>query len=883
MLAAVAIPSAARMAHPQLPYRDPALPLEARVQDLLARMTLEEKFWQLYMSPGSLDNRSHDYSHGAFGLQIGVDSARATGDPAAVARAHAERINAIQRYFVEETRLGVPIIAFDEALHGLMREGATIFPQAIGLAATWDTALMGRVASAIARETGTRGVRHVLSPVVNLGNDARWGRMEETYGEDPFLAARMGVAFTRAFESRGIIATPKHFVANVGEGGRDSYPIDLSARHLEEYHFPPFRAAIAEAGARSVMTAYNSVDGRPATQQPWLLTEVLRRQWGFGGFVISDAAATGGATVLHMTEPDTPVAAQHAWTAGLDVVFQSTWEQHRPYLDAVRRGLVATATLDSAVARVLRAKFALRLFEQPYVDPDSAAFWSAANPVHAALAREAAEASLVLLRNDGTLPLASTARRIAVLGTDAVEARPGGYSGAPRLAQSMLEGIEAWASREGRAVRFAPGPGRFEGGATPIAPEFLSHPREEAREAGLRGEYFDNIALAGAPALVRTDPRLDFAWTLSGPARGIARDWYSVRWTGVLTVPAEGVRRLGIHGTDGFRLWLDGRLLIDNWQQRSAGIRLADVALAPGSRHDLRVEFYRASMNGRIALVWEAATVPAHIAALDSAVATARQSDVAVIVAGIEEGEFRDRASLRLPGHQEAMIRAVAATGTPVVVVLVGGGPVVMRDWIEEVGAVLVAWYPGDRGGEAVAGALAGEVNPGGRLPMSWPVAEGQLPLVYNHKPTGRGDDYLDLTGEPAFPFGFGLSYATFAYGDLRISADTLAATDTLRVTVRVRNTGTRAGDEVVQVYIKDVLASVARPVMELKAFARVPNLAPGESREVVLEVPVQSLQFLDANLRWVVEPGEYRVLVGSSAKEIRSRGVVVVARRESR
>lgn len=858
-------------------YRNPTLPTAARAHDLLGRMTPEEKFWQLYMSPGSRDDPSHDYSHGAFGLQIGVDTATARlEDPGAIARAHAARINAVQRWFVEETRLGIPIIPFDESLHGLMREGATIFPQAIGLAATWDTELLGRVAEAIARETRHRGVRQALSPVVNLGNDARWGRMEETYGEDPFLSARMGVAFMTPFERMGIITTPKHFVANVGDGGRDSYPVDLSARYLAEYHFPPFRAAIEEAGARSVMTAYNSVDGRPATQQPWLLNAVLKRDWGFAGFVISDAAATGGATVLHMTEPNTPVAAQHAWEAGLDVVFQSTWEQHRPYLDAVRRGLVAPAILDSAVARVLRAKFELGLFERPYVAPDSAARWSAANPAQLDLAREAAAASLVLLRNTGVLPLAGTARTIAVLGTDATEARPGGYSGEPRLRQTILEGIQRWARQEGREVRYAPGPGRFTGGPAVIPPSQVDHVVEGATTPGLRGEYFANIQLDGAPALVRTDPQLAFAWTLSGPGRGIARDWYSARWTGTLTAPGSGVRRLGLQGTDGYRLWLNGRLLIDNWQQRSAGARLVDVTLPPRSRHDLRVEFYRASTNGRIALVWETATVPPHVAAIDSAVTTARGADVAVIVAGIEEGEFRDRSSLRLPGHQEAMIRAVAATGTPVAVVLVGGGPVTMTDWLDEVGAVLVAWYPGDRGGDAVAAALAGAVNPAGRLPMTWPVSEGQLPLVYNHKPTGRGDDYLEGTGEPLFPFGHGLSYTAFEYGDLRIGADTVAATDTVSITIRVRNTGRRDGDEVVQLYIRDVLATVARPVMELKGFQRV-RLAAGEARDIVLRLPVQDLRFLDADMRWVVEPGEYRVLVGSSAKEIRVRGGFVV------
>ena len=383
------------------------------IDSLIARMTIEEKFWQLYMTPGSLDDAAHDYSNGAFGLQIAVSP---TPDSAAwrkAARGHAERINAIQRHFVERTRLGIPIIPFDEALHGLTREGTTVFPQAIALAATWDTTLMTRVAEAIARETRSRGVRQVLSPVVNIASDVRWGRTEETYGEDPWLTSAMGRAFVGAFERMGVITTPKHFVANVGDGGRDSYPIDWSRRFLEEYHFPPFRSAIRQAGARSVMTAYNSVDGAPATQNPALLNEILKNEWEFAGFVISDAAATGGATVLHMTEASTATAAKHALEAGLDVIFQSTWEQHRPYLDAFRRGLIADSVIDAAVRRVLRAKAELGLFDDPYVDSDSAAYWNR-HPDHLALAREAATASLVLLRNEGgALPLSSRALPVA--------------------------------------------------------------------------------------------------------------------------------------------------------------------------------------------------------------------------------------------------------------------------------------------------------------------------------------------------------------------------------------------------------------------------------------------------------------------------------------
>ncbi len=855
------------------PYRDASRPIPERVRDLLARMTLEEKFWQLFMIPGDLDDSTHDYSHGVFGLQIAA--APGTDTAAGAARAHAERINAIQRYFVERTRLGIPIIPFDEALHGLVRSGATIFPQAIALAATWDTALVGRVAGAIARETGSRGVRQVLSPVINIASDVRWGRVEETYGEDPFLTSRMGDAFIGAFERAGIVATPKHLVANVGEGGRDSYPIDVSARLLAELFLPPFESAVRRARARSVMTAYNSVDGSPATQNRALLRDQLKGAWEFTGFVISDAAATGGATVLHMTEPNTPTAARHAWEAGLDVVFQSSWPQYRPYWEAVRSGMVADSVIDAALARVLRAKFELGLFEHPYVDADSAAFWNG-HAAHRALALEAARAGIVLLRNErGALPLSDGLRRVAVIGTDAAEARLGGYSGPGTRRVSILEGVRA-SLGPAATVRYAPGPGRVVTEVVAVPAEDLSSDSGGGTVPGIRGEYFDNITLAGAPRMVRTDARVDFGWTLNSPGRGIPFDWYSVRWTGRLSVPAGGVRRIGVQGNDGWRLYLDGRLFIDDWKKQSSRRLLADVRLEPGRSYDIRLEFFESTGNARVRLVWDAGVADDWRGAIDSAVAATRQSDAAIVVAGIEEGEFRDRAFLGLPGRQEQLIEEIAATGKPVVVVLIGGSAITMSRWIDRVDAVIDAWYPGEEGGTAVADVLFGRSNPGGRLPITFPLAEGQLPLRYNHKPTGRGDDYLDLTGQPLFPFGFGLSFTTFEYSALRIEPAEMGAAGSAVVRCRVRNTGARAGDEVVQLYVRDVLASVARPVMELKGFRRL-HLDPGQEAEVAFTLGPDELRMLDREMRWVVEPGAFRVMVGSSSKDIRLRGELTV------
>jgi beta-glucosidase len=828
-------------------------------------MTPDEKFWQLFMIPGDLDDPAHDYSNGVFGLQI---------RSADTARAHVERINAIQKFFVEKTRLGIPIIPFEEAVHGLAQPGATMFPQAIALAATWDAPMMSRVAEAIARESRSRGIRQVLSPVVNIADDVRWGRVEETYGEDPYLSSVLGEAFIQAFEKAGIVTTPKHFVANVGEGGRDSYPIDHSERLLTERYLPPFDVAVRRAGARSIMTAYNSIDGSPATQNRRLLDGILKGEWGFTGFVISDAAATGGATVLHMTEPNTPVAAQHAWEAGLDVVFQSSYPQYRPYWDAVNRGLVPMAIIDASVARVLRAKFELGLFEQPYVDVNEAAGWNG-HADHRALARESARASIVLLKNDRrTLPLDRTKYpSIAVVGVDATEARLGGYSGPGIAKVSIVDGIR---QRVGPAVRYAPGPGREIREFVVIPPEALSSTTNDKIVQGLSAEYFDNNRLEGKPRIVRTDTRMDFRWTLNSPGRGIPFDWYSVRWTGTLTVPQSCVKRIAIEGNDGYRLYLGGRLVIDNWRKQSYGTRVDAVDLAPGSSVDIRLEYFESTGNARLKLMWDAGVVDDSEEKIAEALDLVRQSDAAIVVAGLEEGEFRDRAMLGLPGRQEELILRIAATGKPVVIVLVGGSAVTMSRWLEHVSAVVDAWYPGEEGGNAVADVLFGGYNPAGRLPITFPVSEGQLPLYYNHKPTGRGDDYLDLTGQPLFPFGFGLSYTTFEYSNLRVEPAQMSPSDTATVKCTITNTGDVAGDEVAQLYIRDVLATVARPVMELKGFQRI-RLEPKESREVSFRLGPEHLRMLDRDMKWIVEPGSFRVMIGASSKDIRLRGELVV------
>ena len=570
-------------------------------------MTPEEKFGQLFMVSGDLAGGEDAYKDGIFGLQF-----RAAG-----AREQAEKANAAQKFFVERTRLGIPAVFFEEALHGLVQPGATSFPQAIGLAATWDAALMAEVAAAVAAETASRGIRQVLSPVVNLARDVRWGRTEETYGEDPYLASRMAAAFVAAFEKRGVIATPKHFAANVGAGGRDSYPIADGERELRETEFAPFLAAVRDGGARSIMSSYNSWDGRPASANRRLLTGILKGEWGFRGFVISDANAVGGMYSLHLTADSYLESGRQAWANGLDVIFQSEIGHAALFSEAITRGLVDRARVDDAVRRVLRAKMELGLFEDPYVDPAEAERISG-QPSHRALARKAAGDSLVLLKNDGrTLPLARTPGSIAVIGPDAVEARLGGYSRPGGREVSLLDAIRERAAATGTTVRYAEGCGRVEPkrlgviGPDHLRPSSVNAsgvPREiggGANERGLRGEYFANPDLAGEPAARRVDPKVDFHWTFLPPAPGLATDWYSVRWTGSLVGPESGPRRIGVEGNDGFRLWLDGRLIIDRWRKSSVRTAAAEVRLEKGRAYDLRLEFHEPVRSGEVRLVWD--------------------------------------------------------------------------------------------------------------------------------------------------------------------------------------------------------------------------------------------------------------------------------------
>ncbi|MDR6404022.1 MULTISPECIES: glycoside hydrolase family 3 N-terminal domain-containing protein [Chryseobacterium] len=852
-------------------YKDPKQPVEARIQDLLKRMTPEEKFWQCFMIPGDLDNvPKGQYSHGIFGLQV---SAGNQGDGAAGqllkynanedAERLAKKINAIQKYFVEESRLGIPIIPFDEALHGLMREGATAFPQAIGLSATFNPELMKEVSTAIAKESRLRGIRQILTPVVNLASDVRWGRTEETYGEDPFLTSVMGVNFVSSFENQGIITTPKHFLANVGEGGRDSYPIHWSKRYLEETHLIPFQKAFRQGKSRSVMTSYNLLDGRPSTANQWLLTEKLKKEWNFKGFVISDASAVGGANVLHFTAKDYDDASAQAINAGLDVIFQTEYKHYKLFIPPFLDGRISQEKIDDAVSRILRAKFELGLFENPYVS--DAAILELKKLNHKPLAEKTAIESFVLLQNNNqTLPISGNIKKILVVGTDAVDARLGGYSGPGNKKVSILDGIKNFIKNKNIEVNYSKGIDWNLKSFTTIPSEFLSFENQK----GLKGNYFSNSDLKGNPAFEKQDEQLNFKWTLYSPnPEKLQPDNYSVRWTGKLEAPNSGKYQLGLRGNDGFRLYLNGKLLIDNWEKLSYSTKTVEVDFVKGQKSDIVVEFHENRGEANIELIWNYG-LNDYQKDCNDALKHAQNADYIIVTAGIHEGEFQDRSSLSLPGNQEQFIHEISKLNKPVTVVLVGGSAIKTTNWKDKVGAILDVWYPGEEGGNAVAKVLFGAKNPSGKLSITFPIEEGQLPLTYNHHPTGRGNDYHDLSGEPLYPFGFGLSYTTFEISDLQLNKSKFSENDTIIVKVTVKNTGSKVGSEVVQLYVKDLLASVSRPIIELKGFQKV-HLKPNESKQVTVEVPVRELQFLDEKMNWIVEKGAYRIMVGNSSKNL--------------
>ena len=765
IFAAVASLSTTAPAQTRPVYRNPAQPIDARVNDLLRRMTLEEKVAQMEaIAPGpgrgmdSLFQGGDTAQYGAKGKRLSFGAI--TGAPRGTPRQRAEAINRLQKYFVDETRLGIPIIVTDEALHGVVGQGFTSYPSALVFSSTWDVNLVNEAFTQIGLEAALTGTNLVLAPVLDLAQDPRWGRVEETYGEDPYLNSRMGVAAITGYQGttapiidrRHVAATTKHFAGHgAPEGGRNIGPVHMSEQELLDLHLRPFEAAVRDAKVMAVMPAYHEILGLPVHANPFMLTDILRNEWGFAGMVVSDFYGVRYNFDTHRVAKDSATAARLAANAGVDIDMPQL-ASYRHLVGLVRSGALKESIIDRAVRRVLRAKFALKLFDEPYVDAAEAER-TVASAKHIATARRVGASGITLLKNDGNvLPFdAAKTRTIAIIGPHGNFAERGNYSGTP---SSSVTAVQAVRERLG---------------------------------AGGRVIY------------------------------------------------AEGVRLL---------------------EQTQLGPNVASGPVGRGGGRRITAD----TTNRRL---------------IREAVDSAKQADAVVLMLGATSrmmneawgGNDGDNSDLELRGLQNELAEAIRATGKPVVVMLFSGGPLTFARIDATMPAILYCWYLGQETGHAVSDVLFGDVNPGGRLPISIPRSVGQIPVYYNRAPSARRSNYLFEESTPLYEFGYGLSYTTFRMDDVRVSRDTISRADSVRVSVKVTNTGTRAGDAVVQLYIRQDYTIPTRPNKELKDFRRV-SLAPGETKTVEMMLTPAKLAHVGVGKRDVVDPGTFKVMVGSSSRD---------------
>ena len=839
-------------------YLDPSQPVEKRVADLISRMTLEEKVAQLQtiISPDYTKVINVKNGHGNV---CSIFSDRRPGEAV-------EKYNALQKYVIENSRLHIPVIYHGEAVFGLMACGMTSFPQPIAQAASFNPEMQKKMADIISREARSRGVVQVLSPDLNLADDVRWGRIHETYGEDPWLASRMGVAFVKAFRKNRVICTPKHFVANIGLGGRFGGDIYVGERILREYYLYPFQAVVREANVHAIMPAYNSVDGVPCHASDWLLNRILREEWNFDGFTSSDYGGVEGVFSAHRNAPDSMHTAAVCINSGMDVEMPEIKFYGKPMIDAVKAGLVKEEVLDRAVARVLKQKFELGLFEHPYADPKKAEM-ICDHKEHRNLAREYSRQSIVLMKNDkNTLPFSKEIKTIAVLGPLANDIMLGNYSGWGMKMVPVLEGIRKILPKSAR-VLYEKGVEFGDISLATISENDLTLPDGSGK--GLNAEYFNNMEMAGTPVYTRTVKNIDFDWGEWVPETVVHQDSFSVRYTGYFISPVSGKCRIGLTLDDGGRIYLNDQLVVDEWKGGSVRIAQTDFIFEKGKKYKLRVEYFDNQYKAVVRFGWTG--YPS--ANIGKAVEYARQSDAVVIVVGATDGEGRDRATLELTDPQQELIKAVAETHKPIVVVLATGNVITMSKWIDLVPALVEQWYPGEEGGNALAEVLFGDYNPGGKLPVTFPQVTGQIPLRYNQKPMGAASRYIVYGNEPQFPFGHGLSYTSFEISNMKLASNKIRKGESLKLTVDVKNTGNGKGDEVVQIYIHRNYASVALPDRELKDFVRV-TLDPGETKTLSFTVTPDRLSIWDKNMRFVMESSILKVMAGVSSKDIRQEKI---------
>jgi len=825
-------------------YRDVSLPIAERVADLVSRMTLEEKISQMLHDAPAIE------------------------------------------------RLGVPRYSWwNECLHGVGYAGlATSFPQAIGLAATWNIGLMHQVAVAISDEARAKhheatrqGVHEIhtgltfWSPNVNIFRDPRWGRGQETYGEDPYLTARMGVAFVKGLQGDDprylkLVATPKHFAAYSGpDADRHHFDARVDQWDLRETYLPAFEACVKEAKAVSVMGAYNRLNGEPCCASPTLLEKILRQEWGFDGYVVSDCGAIRDIYAHHKVVETAEEAAAMAVSAGCDL---NCGETYTALLAAVKKGLISEEAIDQAVRRLFTARFRLGMFDPPERVPYAQIPYQANDSVaHRALALRAARESIVLLKNeDDFLPLSKEIGSIAVIGPNAddVLALLANYRGTPSKVVTPLEGIRNKISATtklytARGCELAAGVVSLT-----VVPSACLRPTDaDGYQTGLAAAYFDNQEFKGEPALSRVDPLIDFVWKDVTPLTGRIGDSFSVCWTGSLIPPVTGRYRLGVRGMNRYRLMLDDELIAEHHDLHEAITTVKEVELEAGRFYHLRLEYVNHGLDPQVRLLW---SVPG-TDLVTPAVEAARNAEVVVMVMGlsamIEDEAISvtvdtvvggDRTDIVLPQPQEGLLRQIHALGKPIVLVLLNGSALAVNWANDNIPAIVEAWYPGQAGGNAIADVLFGDYNPAGRLPVTFYRSVDDLPPIEDYRMEGR--TYRYFRGEPLFPFGHGLSYTTFEYSNLQLSAKRITPDDTVVISVDVQNVGRRAGDEVVQLYVSDLDASVPVPIRQLQGFERV-HLAPGETKTVTFALTPRQLSLVNDEGRRVIEPGTFQVAVG--------------------
>ncbi|MGC8825054.1 MAG: glycoside hydrolase family 3 C-terminal domain-containing protein [Bacteroidales bacterium] len=807
-------------------YQDPTRPVEERVSDLLSRMTLDEKLLLLSGDSTGFDTRPIP-------------------------------------------RLGIPAIHITDGPLGVRWEKSTSFPAGVAMAATWDTILIYQVAQAMALETKAHGRDYLLGPCVGIHRMPLGGRNFESYSEDPFLAARMAVNWVKGLQSEKVIASVKHFATNDQEWERHKYDVIIDERTLREVHLLPFEAAVKEADAWTVMAAYNLQNGQHCTENYHLIRDILKGEWGFQGFLISDWVSV--------------YSTLHAANAGLDlempvgVYFQP--DSLKKYLAS---GQIKQEVIDDKVRRILRVAFRAGLFDNP-VRPDSTVFEK-----HKPLALKAALKAITLLKNENNiLPIdKKKVKTIAVIGPNAGEAATGGGGSSfvsPFYSISPLEGLK---KRFGDTIQFlfAQGDSTPRPRLTPAESTVLWTP--DKKQNGLQGEYFNNKHLEGQPALVRVDAQLNTDYGTGSPDPSIKPNFFSIRWTGWLKVPEGGSYVLSTLSDDGVRLYLDDKLVIDNWTNHGPMIDQYFTQLAAGKFYKIRLEFFEDGGGAVLKFGLKRIANP-NFDAIAEAAQVAAKADMAIIFAGANdmlESEGRDRDGLELPGKQEQLVLAVAKANPNTVVVLNGGTPTKTKNWLSKVKALVHMYYIGQETGNAIAQVLAGDVNPAGKLPFSFIADYNQSPSFKDYRKSLKvpysegvfvGYRYLDKNQlEPTFPFGYGLSYTTFDYKNLKIQDE---GNRRFTVSVEVTNTGSRSGDEVVQLYIAPPASTVERPMKELKGFGRV-SLNPGETKTVNITLKERDFAYWDISQNgWKVDPGKYQILIGASSKDIRLKDMIEI------